>query len=353
MTCPTAQKGGSLPSTRVYNGRDCLPIEGALVTVNLKSGRIALVATAALTLSLTGCGGGGGGGGDASGTTNEVSGEVVVDGSSTVAPLTTAAGELFGEKSPGVNVSVATSGTGGGFKKFCAGETDISDASRTIKDEEIQLCKQGGVEYVEFTVANDALSVVVSKNNTFLKCMTIEQLKKLWEPAAEGTVTTWNQVDPAFPAEKIDLYGPGTDSGTFDYFTAEVNGKEGASRTDYNASEDDNVIVQGVSGSTGALGYFGFSYLEANADKLKAVDIDGGSGCVAPNAEDVANGSYTPLGRPLFIYVSKKALADKPQVAAFVDYYLANDADITKAAAFIALNDEQKASNDKVMAGLG
>ena len=292
---------------------------------------------ACLTLTLSACGG-------QSGSANAdggASGEVVVDGSSTVQPLTAAAGELFGEEQPNVNVSVATSGTGGGFEKFCQGQTDISNASRPIADDELAMCEENGVEHTELQVATDAMTVVVSEENDFINCLTTEELATLWGPEAEGSITEWNQVNPEFPAEPIELYGPGTDSGTFDYFTDVINGEEGASRADYNASEDDNTVVQGVSGSANALGYFGFSYFEENADKLKAVEIDSGEGCVAPSAEAAQDGSYTPLARPLFIYVSKSAVEDKPQVAEFLKYYAANDGDIAEAAQFIPLNDEQ------------
>lgn len=303
---------------------------------------VAVPAGLALTLLLAACGGGneatasGGSGEDA------VSGEVVVDGSSTVQPLTAAAGELFAEEQSGVNVSVATSGTGGGFEKFCQGQTDISNASRPIKDEEKAICEENGVEYAELRVATDALTVVTSAENDFVDCLTIEELNTMWAPEAEGTVTTWDQVNPDFPAEPLELYGPGTDSGTFDYFTDEVNGEEGASRSDYNASEDDNVLVQGVSGSPNALGYFGYTYYEENADALKAVAIDSGEGCVEPSAETAADGSYTPLSRPLFIYVASSSYEEKQQVSAFVDYFVENDGAIAEAAQFIALNDEQR-----------
>jgi phosphate transport system substrate-binding protein len=313
-------------------------------------GRVALPAAIVLTLSLAACGGGNEA--EAGGGSNGVSGEVVVDGSSTVAPLTGAAGELFKEESPGVNVSVGTSGTGGGFEKFCLGQLDISDASRAIKDEEKAACEAKSIAYTELHVATDALTVVTSKSNTFLTCLTTAQLKTLWEPAAEGKIKTWNQVDPKFPAESIQLFGPGTDSGTFDYFTDEITGEEGASRSDYNASEDDNVIVQGVSGSPNAIGYFGFSYYEANADKLKAVQVDSGKGCVTPSAETAQDGTYTPLSRPLFIYVSKQAYTEKPQVKAFVDWYAANDEPVTKAAKFIPLNAEQRAELSSAAAAL-
>ena len=290
-----------------------------------------------LALTLSACGGQD----DSTNADGGISGEVVVDGSSTVQPLTAAAGELFGEEQQKVNVSVATSGTGGGFEKFCQGQTDISNASRPIADDEIAMCEEKGVKYTELQVATDALTVVVSKENDFITCLTTEELATLWAPDAEGKITEWNQVNPEFPAETIDLYGPGTDSGTFDYFTDEINGEEGASRSDYNASEDDNTTVQGVSGSANALGYFGFSYYEENADKLKAVEIDSGDGCVAPSAEAAQDGTYTPLARPLFIYVSDAAVKKKPQVAAFIDFYAANDGDIAEAAQFIPLNEEQ------------
>jgi phosphate transport system substrate-binding protein len=300
-----------------------------------------------LTLALSACGGGNTGGG-----ANAVSGEVVSDGSSTVQPLTAAAGELFSSENPGANVSVGTSGTGGGFEKFCNGETDISNASRPIKDEEKAACEKAGVKFTELRVATDALTVVVSKDNKTVECLTVEELKKMWEPAAEGKVTTWKQVRADLPADKLELYGPGTDSGTFDYFTDEINGEEGASRSDYNASEDDNVLVKGVEGSTSAIGYFGYTYFEENAAKLKAVQVDSGNGCVAPSAETAADGTYTPLARPLFIYVNNASYKDKPQVAAFVDFYVKNDQKVSEAARFITLNDEQRAELEKTAAGL-
>jgi phosphate transport system substrate-binding protein len=314
--------------------------------------RTALPATLFIALGLTACGGGneqaasGGGEGD-------LSGEVLVDGSSTVQPLTAAAGELFAEEAPGVNVSVGTSGTGGGFEVFCQGSTDISNASRPIKDEEAAACEENGIEFTELQVATDALTVVVSAENDFIECLTTEELATLWKPEAEGTVTTWDKVNPDFPAEPIELYGPGTDSGTFDYFTDEINGEEGVSRTDFNASEDDNVIVQGVSGSANALGYFGYTYFEENAAALKAVEIDSGAGCVAPSAETAQDGTYAPLARPLFIYVSNTAAAEKPQVKAFVDFYATNDADIAEAAQYIPLNDEQRTELESAAGSIG
>ncbi|GAA1571018.1 PstS family phosphate ABC transporter substrate-binding protein [Kribbella sancticallisti] len=299
-----------------------------------------LAVSAAALLALSACGGNNNdtpAGGDSSG--EALSGQVVVDGSSTVEPLTAAAGELFKEEQKGVDVAVGTSGTGGGFKKFCAGETDISNASRPIKDEEKKLCTEKGVKFTELQVANDALTVVVNKENDWVDCLTVAQLKKIWEP--NSTVKTWDQVDPKFPKEALPLYGAGSDSGTFDYFTDEINGKEGESRTDYNPTEDDNVTVQGVSGAKGALGYFGFSYFEENAEKLKAVKIDGGKGCVEPSVAAAQDGSYTPLARPLFIYPSDKGLAKK-QVLSFVEFYLEKNQEIVEAAKFVPLTDEQK-----------
>ena len=311
------------------------------------------VTATAVTLALTACGGGNeqaaSGGGDAGGG---VSGEVLVDGSSTVQPLTAAAGELFAEEQSGVNVSVATSGTGGGFEVFCRGTTDISNASRPINDEERAACESAGVEFTEMQVATDALTVVTSAENDFLTCLTTEELATIWGPDAEGTVTTWDQVRPEFPAEPIELYGPGTDSGTFDYFTEEINGAEGASRTDYNASEDDNVTVQGVSGSPTALGYLGYTYFEENAESLKAVEVDSGDGCVAPSAETAQDGTYAPLARPLFVYVSNRAAAEKPQVKAFIDFYAQNDDTIAETAQFIPLNDEQRTELEDAAAQL-
>ena len=288
-------------------------------------------------LALAACGGSqdaAPGGGDA------LEGAVRVDGSSTVAPLSQAAAALYAEEQPGVNVTVATSGTGGGFEKFCNGETDISDASRPIKEEEAAACEENGIEFAELTVANDALTVVVNKDNDWADCLTVEQLKAIWEPGS--TVTRWSQVDPSFPDEELVLYGPGTDSGTFDYFTDEINGEEGASRTDYEPSEDDNVIVQGVAGSAGGLGYFGYTYFEENADQLKALSIDGGSGCVEPSAATAQDGTYTPLSRPLYVYVSDTA-AQQEQVSSFVDFYIENIDEIVTEAQYVPLTDEQKA----------
>ena len=278
-----------------------------------------------------------------------LSGSIRIDGSSTVAPLSEAAAELFQQQYRNVQVTVGTSGTGGGFEKFCRGETDISDASRPIKASEADLCKANGVVYDEFAVANDGLSVVVNNANDWAKCLTTAQLKRIWDQGS--TVSNWKDVDPSFPDVKIDLYGAGTDSGTFDYFTEAINGKAGQSRTDYQATEDDNVTVRGVSGSRGGIGYFGLSYLEENKGKVKGVAVNGGSGCVEPTVATVQDGTYKPLGRPLFIYPTKKLL-ERPEGLAFVEYYVSNTAAITKQALFVDLTAPQKAKLSDQLAKL-
>ena len=255
-----------------------------------------------------------------------LAGDILVDGSSTVYPITEAMAEEFGLEHRNVRVTVGISGTGGGFKKFCAGETDISDASRPIKASEVAQCQENGVEFIELPVAYDGLAVMVNPENDWAQCMTPEELKTIWEPAAQGTITRWSQVRDGWPDEELRLFGPGTDSGTFDYFTDAIVGEEGASRGDFQASEDDNVLVQGIAGDRYALGYFGLAYYQENQDKLKLVAIDDGNpdngeGCILPTAETVADGSYQPLSRPIFIYVRKEA-ADRPEVEAFVRFYL-------------------------------
>jgi phosphate transport system substrate-binding protein len=301
----------------------------------------------ALALLAAGCGGG-----DGEGSGGGASGRIEVDGSSTVGPYVTAAAERFREQSPDVQVTVGISGTGGGFERFCRGETDISNASRPIKDEERQACEQAGVEFVELQVANDALTVVVNKENDWATCLTTEQLNKIWAP--ESKVGSWSEVDASFPDEELKLFGPGTDSGTFDYFTDVINGEEGASRSDYSASEDDNVVVQGVGGERGGLGYFGFSYFEENQDTLKALEIDGGDGCVAPSVDAAQSGEYAPLSRPLFVYV-KQASLERQEVADFVGYILENETEIAEASQFVPLNEEQladaRAKLDEALAG--
>lgn len=251
-----------------------------------------------------------------------LSGDIAIDGSSTVFPITEAVAEGFGGLTGGnVRVVVGISGTGGGFKKFCANETEVSNASRPIKQKEVDECSAAGVEYIELPVAIDGLSVVVNPDNDFVDCLSVEQLRAMWSPESEGVVTHWNQVDPSWPAEEIKMYAPGVDSGTFDYFTEAVNGDGGVSRGDFTASEDDNVLVQGVSGDKYSVGYFGYAYYVENKDKVKVVPIDGGAGCIAPTDDAINNGSYAPLSRPLFIYVRADA-AREPHLAEFVRYYL-------------------------------
>jgi phosphate transport system substrate-binding protein len=280
-----------------------------------------------------------------------LSGEIRLDGSSTVAPLSAAAGELFKAENPDVNVSVGTSGTGGGFAKFCAGETDISNASRPIKDEEAEICAAAGIEFTRIDVSNDALTVVVNKENDWATCLTVEELNKIWAPEAEGKITNWSQVRAGFPDVELDLHAPGTDSGTFDYFTEVINGDGGASRTDFSPSEDDNIIVQGIQGSAGGMGYFGLSYFNENSDTLTAVEIDGGAGCVASTSENAQAGIYVPLARPLFIYASN-ASAQRPEVISFLDFYVVEGDAIANKALFIPLGADQKTAAASAVAGL-
>ena len=314
-----------------------------LSTFNLRLAVILFLAIAALALvacgddddggsssssssGSTGSSGAGGNGAGTSGSDAALSGPVEIDGSSTVFPITEAVAEEFGIENRDVRVTVGISGTGGGFKRFCAGETDISDASRPIKSgegSESAACEAAGIEYIEIPVAYDGLSVVVHPDNDWAQCLTVEELNLIWAPEAEGKITNWNQIRADFPDAGLTLYGPGTDSGTFDYFTETVNGEAQSSRADFTASEDDNILVQGVAGDKNALGYFGLAYLEENADKVKGVEVDGGGGCVAPTVATVEDGTYAPLSRPLFIYVNVASI-DKPQVRAFVDYYLEN-----------------------------
>ena len=320
------------------------------MTTTAKRERILIALVALLVVAIAaGCGGGRGGDDEAVGATepattqaagraDDLSGRIDADGSSTVGPFTTAAAEGFQREHANVQVTVGVSGTGGGFERFCRGETDLSNASRPIKEEEEEICRENGVEHVEFQVANDALTVVVNTANDWVDCLTVEQLNKIWEPGSK--ITNWNEVDPGFPDQRLRLFGPGTDSGTFDYFTDEINGEEGASRSDYSASEDDNVIVTGVSGDEGALGYFGFSYYDENQDTLKALAIDGGDGCVEPSVENAQNGSYTPLSRPLFVYAKTESF-ERPEVEAFVQYILDNATGVAEAAQFVPLTEEQ------------
>jgi phosphate transport system substrate-binding protein len=266
---------------------------------------------------------------------------VKIDGSSTVYPVTEAVAEEFQKAKKNVmKVTVGISGTGGGFKKFCRAETDISDASRPILKKEMEDCRKAGVEYIELPVAFDALTVVINPQNDFVKQLTVAELKKMWEPAAQGKVKSWKEVNPSFPDVALKLFGPGSDSGTFDYFTEAVNGKSKSSRGDYTASEDDNVLVQGVSRDKGAIGYFGFAYYVENQKKLKAVPIvaKDGAPAVAPSMEAVLKGTYQPLARPIFIYVNKKSLA-KAEVKEFVDFYLTHGAKLAREVKYVPLPD--------------
>lgn len=293
---------------------------------------------AVLALGVAGCGGGGG---DASG----LSGQIAIDGSSTVFPFAQAAAEEFKAENGGVQITVGESGTGGGFEKFCAGETDISDASRPIKPEEEEACKKKGIKYRELQVANDGIAVVT---NPALKveCLTTDELKQIWNKGSK--VDTLADVRSGLPNTKLSLYGPGTDSGTFDYFTEAINGEEGVSRSDYQPSEDDNVLVQGVAGDQGGLGYFGFSYYEQNTDKLNLVAVDGGDGCVAPSQETIQDGSYKPLSRPIFMYVSEDALA-REEVKQFLTFALDKHAEISATAKIVPMSDEQAAKSKEAL----
>lgn len=264
-----------------------------------------------------------------------LTGEILIDGSSTVFPVTQAAAEEFRKTYPNVQIPVGISGTGGGFKKFSVGETVISDASRPIKDSEREAAVANGIEFIELTVALDGLSVMVNPSNDFADCLTTEELRMIWEPGS--SVDNWSQVRSEFPDRGIVLYGPDADSGTFDYFTDEINGEEGAIRREFFPAVDDNVLVQGIAGDSGALGYFGYAYYIANQDKLKLVAVDSGDGCVYPTDETVNNGTYSPLSRPLFIYVNIASL-DRPEVRAFVDFYLENGADLAAGAGYVGLS---------------
>ncbi|TAK49583.1 MAG: PstS family phosphate ABC transporter substrate-binding protein [Betaproteobacteria bacterium] len=264
---------------------------------------------------------------------------VKIDGSSTVYPISEAVAEEFQKMKKGaIKVTVGISGTGGGFKKFCRGETDVSDASRPISAKEMAACAQAGIKYVELPVAFDALTVVINPKNTWIKELKVEELKKMWEPGAQGKITKWNQVNPSWPDAPLKLFGPGADSGTFDYFTDAINGKEKASRGDFTASEDDNVLVQGVSRDVNAIGYFGLAYYVENKGKLKAAPIvnKGSSKAVSPSLETVMDGTYQPLARPIFIYVSDKSM-NKPEVKAFVEYYIKNAPKLVKEVGYVPL----------------
>jgi phosphate transport system substrate-binding protein len=289
----------------------------------------------AAALLTTACGGQGG---DAT----ALGGEVLIDGSSTVFPIAEAIAEEFQAANPAVRVSVGFSGTGGGFKRFCAGETDLSNASRPIKDSEREACEEAGIGYTELPVAWDGLSVIVNPANDFVQCLTVDELRKIWEPNSK--VRTWRDVRGQWPAAAIKLYGPGTDSGTFDYFTEAVVGEAGASRPDYQASEDDNILVQGVAGDLHSLGYFGYAYVAENVGRLKLVGIDGGNGCVVPSEATIADQTYTPLSRPLFVYVSHAALA-RPEVMAYMEFLVQNAQAVVPSTGYHALSPEEYAAD--------
>jgi len=288
----------------------------------------------------------------ASGGGEDLSGSIRIDGSSTVAPLTEAVAEQFMAENSGVRVTVGTSGTGGGFEKFCAGETDISDASRAIEPEEEQACKKDGVSYEEVHVATDALTVMINNENP-VACLTVDQLADVWGP--DSKISNWSDI-PGLKEEydeELALFGPGTDSGTFDYFTESINGEEGVSRRDYNnVGEDDNATIKGVEGSPGGMGYAGFSFYTENEGKLKALEVDNGEGCVLPSVETAQDGSYAPLSRPLFMYPSEQAL-QKPEVKAFITYYLDNVNSVAESLGFVPLTDAQLEESKAAAAKIG
>ena len=277
-------------------------------------------------------------------TSGTLTGTVSVDGSSTVFPVTEAVAEEFGKVHPKVRVTVGISGTGGGFKKFCSGEIDINDASRHIKDKEIKVAKENGIEYIEIPVAYDGLSVVVNKKNDFIDYLTVDELNAIWKYGS--TMKTWSDVRPNWPNQEIKLYGPGTDSGTFDYFKEAIIGKKNNIRSDFTKSEDDNVLVTGVAGSKYALGFFGYAYYAENKSKLKVVPIDGGNGAIVPTPKTINDGSYSPLSRPIFIYVNPES-TKRPEVDAFVTFYLENAASLAGEVGYVGMPDSV---TDKVKA---
>lgn len=285
-----------------------------------------------LSVGLAACGG------ESAADDGALRGTVAIDGSSTVFPISEAMAEEFQIANPRVRVTVGISGTGGGFKKFCAGETDVSDASRPIKDSERETCRSNGIEAIEIPVAWDGLTVVRNRDNEWATCMTTDELRRLWQPGS--TIRSWRQIRPEWPDEEIILYGPDTDSGTFDYFTETIVGEDGASRDDYTASADDNVLVVGVEGDGTSLGYFGFAYYEENTDRLASVAVDSGDGCVAPRRETIEDGTYNPLSRPLFVYTKAESLA-RPEVRAFLDFYLTNSPKLVPEVGYVALSGDQ------------
>jgi phosphate transport system substrate-binding protein len=319
-------------------------VYSAEIIAKLAGGNVALMKSAfqslcvvAVSLAVASCGGR-----PSTGGSSQV---ITVDGSSTVFPATEAVAEEFQRANAGTRVTVGSSGTGGGFEKFCRGETDISDASRPIRASEIEKCKSANIDFIEIPIGYDGLAIVVHPNNTWATSMTVAELKKLWEPAAQGKVMRWNQIRESWPDREIHLFGAGVDSGTFDYFTEVIGGKSGASRGDYTSSEDDNVIVQGVGGDENALGYFGLAYYEANQGKLKLVPIDdgddsNGKGPILPTADTVKNGTYRPLSRPIFIY-PKVASLSRPEVNDFVNFYVTTGVPLIREVGYIPLTDRE------------
>jgi phosphate transport system substrate-binding protein len=311
----------------------------------MKIGYRVLAASVLAAALAPGCGGGGNTATTGSASTSVPPAVIAVDGSSTVFPISEAVAEEFQKKTPGMQVTVGLSGTGGGFQKFCRGETAISNASRPISAAEVEACKQGGINYIELPVAYDGLAVVVNPKNTWASSMTVAELNKLWSPEAQGKVLRWNQVRADWPNQEVHLFGAGVDSGTFDYFTEVINGKAKASRGDYTSSEDDNVLVQGVAGDQLALGYMGLAYFEENRQKLRLVPIDdgdpsNGAGAIAPSAETVRRGTYRPLSRPMFIYVNTSALG-RPEVQSFVEYYLSAGEPLVAEVGYVPLTDAE------------
>jgi phosphate transport system substrate-binding protein len=300
----------------------------------------AIPAALVLSVSLAACGDDADDGGDSDG--EQLSGTISIDGSSTVAPLSEAASELFRQEHPDVRIPVGTSGTGGGFEKFCNGETDISDASRPISDEEIEMCEANGIEYEEIGVANDGLVVAINPDNDWADCLTVDELSSIW--TRDSDVGNWSEVRDGFPNVSLELYGPGSDSGTFDYFTEAINGEEGVIRTDYNnIGEDDNAAITGVSGSEGGMGYIPLSFVEEAGGAVKALAVENEAGeCVEPSLETVQDGSYNPLGRQLYVYPSAEAL-QRPEVVTFLEFYIEQNEEIATAATFIPLTEDQKA----------
>ena len=300
------------------------------------SGTILIISSLLASVMFFGCGGD-----DDSDTnsqsTSKKSSEITIDGSSTVFPVTQAVAEEFRKEHPEVQIPVGISGTGGGFKRFTVGETDISNASRAIKPEEVEEAGSHGIKFIELRVAWDGISVVTSKSNNFVDCLKIEELKLIWD--AGSTVDNWNQVRSDFPDKKIRLYGPDTDSGTFDYFTDEINGEEDRSRSDYTASADDNTLVQGIAGDGGSIGYFGYAYYVENSDKLKLLAVDSGSGCISPDITTINNGTYSPLSRPMFIYANTDSI-DRPEVKDFLEFFMNEGGTLAEEVGYVALSDE-------------